>query len=1163
MKAPIAPTVAKGKGREKSKPRPVYSKAGFFSSKRNTQRIFMSTSSRSIVPAHTFLSGDILTKLQQAQSAKSSDASFQKEMEALGSVLPEPVPIELIDIRIGATWIPLSYYEDFCLEVFGERTKFFYSTVTGAWDVKIITNGMGQENEMHGFRWIDEKGDVRWYRAIAENPLEGLFTMALFFKTPKMRDQETEAAKAIAKQDSLHQLFSNWCKEGDRGEELQNFYNSLMNRVVLPNWDDSGQHLRPHLIASGMTEEWANKLRPYQLDAIWRMCIAGNTLLGLEVGLGKTQCLIAACMLRKYYKTCRKVLFAVQRSTLLQIYSTFKELYPKAKVLCATPEDCSAGNRQRLIAKAVFWEWDAIILTHESFNKLPVRLATEANYIDRKLEIIEDELNELFSHGELPTRKGRGNRVVKQLELARNVAKDRLGVLNERHDVGIHFEDIGIDLLIIDEAQKYKNAFVATKLQVKGLSKSTSARAEDLELKLGYLRSLHGAGYLIMSTGTPEPTNSILGIYVFQRYLQMSALEDRGLVHFDSWAANFGRVVTSHEFHVGDGIRATDRFSEFVNLPELLRMWLEVVHIKRKGDVAGQGNFECPGVKQKVVRCDLSEWQLAKLDEIRERYLLAKKGNPVKFLAKDVDGCLLNKKGKRLVHPISGEPVLTTEMAGQLEIEPKSITDGNLKLYSESRLMMVCPQLIDSSVPVKEGDKIAQVVRRIYRWWKLTEDKRSVQLVFLSVGTPGGSAKFPIYEWMKDRLVERGIPSDEVAFIQDFSGDEKKAALFDKVNAGEVRVVIGSTEPMGIGVNVQRKIKVMHMVDIPVRPDQYEQQLGRGIRYGNENEQVLVYQYLTRGRNGRFGANALEFQQLEQKSRRQESIRRADPTVRRLVENDEASAIYLMLKAESCGDERIMEHERCKAEVDKNKTRAALNIADINRISFNIKVCRRQIEILGSELDSIEADATLAKDWGQESQVFACEVDGVQYFGADFVPREKIKFKPRFACKVLSTSTPIAIAISVLAIPMVKQAQTAADKHIHQKVHAIMLTFGKNGDSHRIGIYAGFEIWVRIQGFCDRTLTTLWLKGSVAKKTFDFRVSELRLIRNMTAAVKAIASMADESRQLLARQQVLLNKYQANLVAQREEKDVINTQLQEMELKRRELEVALRLDTLD
>ncbi len=1095
-----------------------------------------------IIDAADFLSGEVKAKLEAARNAAISDESFSREVTALQSAVPVDVPIEQVDIRIGSTWVPTDFYESFTREVFCTRTKFFYSKATGSWDVRLLGSGKHSTNEsQYGYSYVTIDKDGRTCTevipALHDNPEKGLFTQALHFKSPSVSIRKTadgdckkdtkETSRALAKQEELQRLFSNWCKEGDRGEQLEAIYNALMNRSVLPNWRGRApKNIIDILSHSGLSQKWLSRLRPYQLDSIWRMVIGGNTLLGLEVGLGKTIVSIAAAMLRKHHQTSIKALFVVQKSTLNQFHQTFVEAYPKARVLCATPDDCSTSNRQRLLAKATLWDWDAIILTHESFNRIPVRAATEIAYTENQLQMVEQEIYRLLSMGEqsLSVGKKRGNRVLKKLETVRSQIAVRLRELSEVRDSGIFFEDLSPDILVIDEAQKYKNGFITTKLDVSGINTKSSGRAEDFDLKLAHMRSAKPNGFLWLLTGTPEPTNSMVGVYTFQRYLQPEVLDAALIGHFDAWAMNFGRVVAKVEPKISGDLRVTERFSEFVNLPELLRMWLQSVHILRYDDVRGEASFVRPEPKFKRVSVPLSDSQLSYMRFIQDRYDQISKMAPLKFPKRDRLGNLLDKDGKQITHPITGMPVSSLEEAQALKLEFAIATDCHLLLYTDARKLMIAEQFIHPDLPVERKSKMYLAFRRIARWWRMSEKDRSVQLVFLDMGTPGGNSQFPAYNWLREQLLEHGIPAAEIAFIQDYTDDDKKEELFEKVNRGDVRILIGSTEPMGIGVNVQAKVKVVHLLDIPRRPDEYEQRLGRAIRYGNENSQVLVYQYLAQGQKGNFGADAAALQLLENKVKARESTMRADPTVRRLVEDDDKVLLYMMLKAHASGDARILRYVEVDSELEKASNRADLLLREVNRLNVgkkegSIDYLKKQVAKLGNDVPAIIKDAQQAKAMANHClDPLSVAVMGIEY-----------KSNPQ----VVNDSLLQAIA-DTTTIRMVSQNQML-----------LIRTIGNIG---------GFDIVCQ----SDIALGNLWLQGEKQYK-IAIHVSDARLIRNVIATYKEVMNSADKIGEAVALAQKDLDTAIQLLKDKRAERTVAEEIVSALTQEKRELQEILNM----
>lgn len=1137
-----------------------------------------------IIDAHAFLSGDLAARLEKSESAVEFDQSFEKEISALHKAMPIQIDVTDITTSIGSTWIPSRYYEEFCLEKFEVRVKFFWSNIAGCWEVNTLTaidNNANTSTYGYTYEDIDKDGkkSLKNIPAIDKSIEKGLFTSALHFKTPS--SNEREKGKVQVKQDELRQLWSDWCKEGERGEELQQIYNRQFNRVVLPNWDNAApRDFRETLKSAGLSDKWAERLRPYQLDSIWRMTLQGNGLLGLEVGLGKTGCACAIAMLRKHYHTLDTAMIVVQKSTLLQFAATFRDMFPNAKVLCATPEECNGKNRQMFLAKAVLWNWDAIILTHESFKLIPVRPETERKFVQQKLDVIESELWRLYDAGESARRNGkkRGNRIVKKLEEMRDGMYLRINELKAKRDNGIFFEDINPDLLIIDEAQRFKNNYFATKMTVKGLNVAQSDRAEDLDLKISFFRQTRKTNnYLLFMTGTPEPTNSMSGVFIFQQYLQPDALEKRGIMHFDSWATNFGKVVSKIEPGVSGELVRSERFAEFVNVPELLQMYLGVCHIKRFADVQGQGDFDRPIRKIKPVYCNISEFQIEEMGDLREGRQLkpgclrdrrnrVKAFEPLKFPHRDADGCLMSNdedktKRIRLYHPIDGTPLRDEKEALIYSVPYGQKIDNHLWILTDAIKLMIAPQLIDPTVPVGRLDKISLAVRRIYRWWRLTKKQRSTQLVFLDKGVPNSKSKFKIYDWMRDRLIELGIPKEEIAFIQDYSKDEeKKQRLFEQVNTGEVRILFGSTEPMGVGVNVQAKVKVVHFLDIPRKPDEYEQREGRAIRSGNENDKVIVYQYLTKGQKASFGADGAQMKILENKIKSREQILKGDPTVRRAVEEDDTQLLFMMFSADATGDPRVIELMQTSQDIEKLENKANLLIQEINRLNIgtkqgSIKNGKERITRLERDLIWVEGDLSTVGTW-----VDTCATS--KQFAAVLHTQDNKVLYAGFA-KGTQLTEPIKIADDhdLMMMPMaVDQAKDEFNEALKGKVGTMVLQAQLRGNYIRhpeeeIGRFGGLPIMCCIQIHGTEAVRLLWLKGH--NFDYSFKFSKTCMIRDMVEAYSSIPDKYDRLKTAIEKAYQELNKSEAMLVQKRLEREDVNKKLREMKTHKKFLEDAL------
>lgn len=1181
--------------------------------------------------ARSFLSGNLNEKMAAAQEARQHDESFEREIKALQGAMPSWVEISQIaeaGIRPGVTWIPISYYERFCWDVFNVRVEFFYSRVTGIWEMQLRGSIDNPQNQVEwAFEYV--KTDLRIpiiIPAISGKMESGLFTMMLQFKTPKIKLSSAEESKkktaaAIAKQDQIAQAFTDWCVN-EVGSELEHIYNEQLNSNVLRNWDGAGEILRSHLAPAGCSEEWLQLLRPYQLDAIWRACVdihnKNGILLGLEVGLGKTAIIAAAVMMRKHYRTCNKAMIVVKNSTLLQFHTAFKALFPKAKVLCATPDETSEENRQQFLARAAYWGWDAIILTHESFKAIPVKSSTEMLYIQNQLDMIEEELDFLYAKGETATgKKGRGgykgNRIVKQLEKKRNELKAYVSVLTRKHDSGMYFEDISPDLLVIDEAQAYKNDFIATKLQVAGISTGDSQRASDFHLKLCFLQSRYAQGFLLLSTGTPEPTNSICGMYVMQRYLQPQILQRNKMTCFDAWISNFGRIVSAPEPTMDGQYRVKERLKEFVNLPELTQMYLDICHIKRFEDVAGQGDFHRPQMKLKKVINQMSDFQLEKMDELQNRYAAIADGNPQQFYYTDKQGYLLwspNRKqlfdelarrwdavmnGEsyeetdlsslraninkrvRVIHPVTGMPMKLEQLgeALKLKLTVDSKLDSYTLCYFEARQLMIAPQLLEPNEPIRDGDKIVRCAKRVLRWWRLTKEERATQLVFLDSGTPRGNSKFYIYDWIKAWLVERGVPEQEIQFIQDCKDDEAKEELFKQVNAGNVRVLIGSTSPMGIGVNVQERVKVMHFLDIPQRPDEFEQRQGRGIRSGNRYPQVLVYQYFVQGKqvDGKpvnYGADAAQFTMLENKIKMRQSILRADPTVRRIVEEDDQQSIYMMLVAHATGDSKVRDYMKLGIELTKLKNASDLLRKEINKLKSSQEnsiseaerdrvACLRDLRVTEPEAERVEAfkEEEFLRSW------FHIVIEGEEFLGVDFrkvtsEPASTIQVSPQIALHFWQ-----ALSLIPWQLPTANQAREMALEKLNyviNKIESDARTGKNNGKRIQIGSIDQWNIFAQAFHSNNAHYLTCWV-ASPGKDSlqWNWRFGKTVGIANIESALLNIPKKLVVIRKQLKEAEELIGDRHNSLnrkIAAREE---LAEKIKLLNAQRREIEQTLNI----
>jgi hypothetical protein len=908
-----------------------------------------------------FETGDLYSKIAKLQKLK--DVDVQEELEFLESRLPRQIPLEQVVIAIGATWIPLACYEQFCLEVLNLQVKIYYCALVHEWDVRIKQNKYtGQlDNSPENYDWgwfclnAHDYYRVSGFPAIAKTMNKGLFTLALTQQLPQVKIQEFMNAPsvvdpgftkiAIVKQNQLKAQFAHWCiRDSRRAARLVEIYNTRFNRIVLPQWKGSGAHLREALKLTGISPSWLKKLRNYQLDAIWRFSLEGG-INALQVGMGKTAIACGVVMLRKQYSTCTKALVIVQRSTLNQFYDTFLEMYPDAKLLCLTPEEFTVDLRQNQLAKIAYLPWDAVIMSHDSFALIPLASGVQQKALNEGLEDLENEMVKLYMEGqtELSIAKTRGNEILKRLDRERVRLRDRLAQLAiEPKIMGLTWEDLGFDLMLVDEIQRYKNNLVVSKLtkRVAGLGVKPAERSLDFDLKIKTLRDQWIKEKktpfigLVGMTGTPEPTNAMPGVYVFQKYFQLEELQERGIANFDAWIANFGEIKPCLEPKMDGSWRVTERLTNFVNVAELANLWFAAVHYLRYEEVTEDFTDadQRPTPKYITITNRMSAFQKEKMQQIADRYNSLKNHHPRLIPATDKAGYLLNPQGLHLAHPQTGELMRDSKLAQSLNLDLDYRVDNFLLLSGESRKLIIAPQLIRSDLPVDSQSKLFKLASCVLRIHQETIKHRLTQLVFYDIGTPTGNSGFNIYQWFRRFWVERGIPNQQIAFIQDFNTPGEREILFQGFNRGEIRILIASSEAGGIGVNVQQRLKAIHHGDLCYRPDQLEQREGRGVRQGNINTEVEIYRYITQGSKGKHGADTVMLQFLQNKQLTRDRFFNADPGLRVLQEADTNAELYMLLKAESTGDERIVRYTEIEIELEEKAAELSLAKTELSRI---------------------------------------------------------------------------------------------------------------------------------------------------------------------------------------------------------------------------------------
>ena len=861
--------------------------------------------------ADEYLSGNVRQKLAQAQRAADADPMYQDNVEALRQALPKDLDASEIDLRLGATWINQKYIQQFMYETLQTpgylrgRVRVLYSPFTVEWSVTNKTAipyddvaaymNFGTERAS-AYRILEDTlnlRDVRIYDTIRDGDTERRV----------LNQRETTLAQQ--KQQALKDAFKDWVwRDPQRRQELVRSYNDRFNAIRPREYDGK------HIVFTGMNPEIT--LREHQRNAIAHILYGKNTLLAHEVGAGKTFEMVAAAMESKRLGLCRKSLFAVPNHLVEQWASEFLRLYPAANILVTTKKDFEARNRKRFCAKIATGDYDAVIMGHSQFERLPVSMERRERLIEEQIAEIEDGIAEL-------TASGAERYTIKQLERMKKSLTVRLEKLNTtaRKDSVVTFEQLGVDRLFVDEAHSYKNLFLYTKMRnVAGLSTSDAQKSSDMLLKCRYIDEITGGKGVVFATGTPV-SNSMTELYTMQRYLQVDLLEKTHLSHFDNWASIFGETVTAIELAPeGTGYRARTRFARFFNLPELMAMFKETADIK----TADQLNLPVPKAIYHVEKAEPSEHQKAMVQDLSER---ASK-----------------------VH------------AG---IDPH--IDNMLKITSDGRKLGLDQRLINPMLPDNPDSKVNMCVNNILRIWREGQADKLTQLVFCDISTPksraaarrdrtalaagdkiaggadlhalvntlgdvGPDAPFSVYEDIRDKLIAGGIPAQEIAFIHDANTDARKKELFSKVRRGQVRVLMGSTFKMGAGMNVQDRLIALHDLDCPWRPGDLEQRKGRIVRQGNRNKEVHIYRYVTEGT-----FDSYLWQTVENKQKFISQIMTSKSPVRSCEDVDETALSYAEIKAICAGNPLIRE----KMDLDIDVSRLRILKADHQSKQFQME----------------------------------------------------------------------------------------------------------------------------------------------------------------------------------------------------------------------------------
>lgn len=999
------------------------------------------------VTADEYLSGNIREKLEVAKMSAAIDPKYQKNVEALEKAMPKELTASEIEVRLGATWIPVEIYQQFLYELLDtpswvrNYTKLSYSSYNANWNIS--AKNMDKESVKADKTYGTSRANA--YRLMED---------CLNLKQTKIFDYEydddgnkqailnkKETMIAQQKQDTIKESFNNWIwKDPQRREELTQIYNRLFNSIRPREYNGD------HLEFPGMNPEIT--LRKHQKDAIAHILYGQNVLLAHVVGAGKTFEMTAACMELKRLGLAQKPMFVVPNHLVEQWGAEFLQLYPSANILVATKRDFEKKNRKKLFSKMATGEYDAIIIGHSQFEKIPMSIERQKMNIENEIEEITNGISSLkANNGERFT--------IKQLERTKKGLKAKLEKLNknDRKDDLITFEEIGVDRLFVDEAHFYKNLFLFTKMNnVSGLSTTDAQKSSDLYSKCRYLDEITGGKGVVFATGTPI-SNSMTEMYTMQRYLQYSTLVKHNLQHFDCWASTFGETSTSIELAPeGSGYRMKTRFSKFFNLPELINMFKEVADIK----TADMLNLPVPNAHYQNVAVKPSDIQKELVESLGER------------AQKIRDGA----------------------------VDPHE--DNMLKITNDGRKLALDQRLINELLPENKNSKVNVCIKNILKIYHETAEEKSTQLVFCDMSTPRNDV-FNVYDEIRNKLLEEGIPESEIAYIHNAKTDVKKKELFSKVREGKVRILIGSTGKMGAGTNVQERLIAIHDLDCPWRPSDLEQRAGRIVRQGNRNKDVYIYRYVTEGT-----FDAYLYQLVENKQKFIGQIMTSKSPVRSAEDIDEASLSYAEIKALASGNPKVKEKMELDTKVSK------LKLAKANYLSQKYDLEDRIIKYYPQKIKSIKT-----------------RIEGLENDIKDLKPQKEFQ----------------QIKIKDMLIVDKKQAGNAI----------LLACKGYDGqDKKYIGEYRGFDLYIQFNSLSQYYIMSLKKELYYPVELGNDVYGNLTRIDN---AIENIPKSLKVERELL--QNTLQQLYNAELEVEKpfEKEDELNDALKKLSKINKELEL--------
>lgn len=902
------------------------------------------------VTADEYLSGNVREKLKIAEHFAETDERFNVNVKYLKEVQPKDLSASEISVRLGSTWIPpedIKVFIEYLLNPSNyacQNINVHYNEATSEWWID------GKNYDKYNIKATNTYGTGR---ASAYKIIED----SLNLKDTRIYDyyedengkrvaelNKKETAIAQAKQEQIKLAFEEWIwKDPERRERLTKFYNERFNSIRPREYDGS------HISFDGMNPEIT--LRKHQVNAIARILYGGNTLLAHEVGAGKTFEMVAAAMESKRLGLCNKSLFVVPNHIVEQFGQEFLQLYPSANVLVTTKKDFETANRKKFCSRIATGDYDAIIISHSQFEKIPMSVERQVAIIQKQIEDITLGIQDLKNNN--------GERFsIKQMEKTKKGLETRLAKLNDtsRKDDVVTFEELGVDRIFVDEAHYYKNLFLYTKMRnVGGIAQTEAQKSSDLFMKCRYLDELTGGKGVIFATGTPI-SNSMVELYTMQRYLQYGELEKRHLQQFDAWASTFGETVTAIELSPeGTGYRAKTRFAKFFNLPELMALFKEVADIQTSEML----NLPVPKANYHNVVIEPSEIQKKLVKDLSER---------------------AEKIRNRMVD---------------------SSVDNMLKITNDGRKLALDQRLTNDMLEDFEHSKVATCADNIYSIWDKTSEDKSAQLVFCDLSTPHNDGKFNVYDDLKTKLIDRGIPEEEIAFIHDANTDARKQGLFNKVRRGQVRVLIGSTQKMGAGTNCQDRLIALHDLDCPWRPSDLIQRSGRIIRQGNKNPEVDIYRYVTEGT-----FDAYLYQLVENKQRFISQIMTSKTPVRFAEDIDETALSYAEIKALAAGNPDIIEKTELDTQVAKLKLLKQNYLSEKYALEDKvIKYYPNEIKRLENRIEDMKEDIEVFNNNNTPDNSF----EKMNIKGTDFTERKEAGEKIIEICKSMTNPEPLEI----------------------------------------------------------------------------------------------------------------------------------------------------------